>query len=67
MDVTGVAHVNATLQAATNPARSEESVGTGVLKKAMESAATITAEVVESAPKPPPTTPGLGDNVDVYA
>lgn len=67
MDVTGVAHVNATLQAASSAGRSPDAVGTAVLKEAMESAATVTAEVVESAPRPAPSTPGLGENVDTYA
>ncbi|MEM9033032.1 MAG: YjfB family protein [Actinomycetota bacterium] len=67
MDVTGVAHVNATLQATANNAQSGDAVGTAVLKEAMESAATVTAEVVEAAPRPAPSTPGLGGNVDVYA
>ena len=68
MNVAGVAQNQALMQAATQAQGGADGVGVAVLDKAMEQAATITSQVVESAAAPPPpTSPGLGENVDVYA
>ncbi|MEM8903146.1 MAG: putative motility protein [Actinomycetota bacterium] len=68
MNVAGVATNNAMLQAATQANGGADGVGVAVLDKAMEQAATVTSQVVESAAAPPPpSTPGLGEHADVYA
>ncbi len=68
MNVAGVAQNQALMHAATQAQGGADGVGVAVLDKAMEQAATITSQVVESAAAPPPpSTPGLGGTVDVYA
>ena len=68
MNVAGVATNNAMLKAATQANSGADGVGVAVLAKAMEQAATVTSQVVESAAAPPPSsTPGLGEHADVYA
>lgn len=68
MNIAGVAQTQAMVQASTHAAGGADAVGVAVLNKAMEQAATITSQVVETAAAPPPPTdPGLGGTVDVYA
>jgi hypothetical protein len=68
MNVAGVAQNQALMLAATQANGGADAVGVAVLDKAMEQAATVTSQVIESAAAlPPPTTPGLGSTVDVYA
>ena len=68
MNVAGVSQNQAMMQAATQANGGADGVGVAMLDKAMEQAATVTAQVVETAAAPPPpSTPGLGGTVDVYA
>ncbi len=68
MNVAGVSQNQAMMQAATQANGGADGVGVAMLDKAMEQAATVTSQVVETASAPPPpSTPGLGGTVDVYA
>ena len=63
MDVSSIASTASSMA----QSRTDDAVGIAVFRKALDTAASSAAQLIESIPKPPSNPPHLGNSVDVSA